>query len=76
MCAANATNADHFVCSTQFDVEEPETYTRAIPGPNAPQWAQAMIEELDQLYKNNTWQLVPKVKIEPGHRPLGRTKRR
>lgn len=71
MCAANATNADHFLCSTQFDVEEPEIYTRAMQGPNAPQWVQAMTEELDQLYKNNTWQLVPRDKIELGHRPLG-----
>lgn len=72
MYATNATDADHFVCSTQLDVEEPETYTRAMKGPNAPQWAQAMTEELDQLYKNDTWKLVQRDEIEPGHRPLGR----
>lgn len=71
MCATNATNVDHFVCSTQFDVEEPETYTRAMQGPNAPQWTQAMTEELDQLYKNDTWKLVPRDEIELSHRPLG-----
>ena len=70
--AANATNQDHFVCSTQLDVEEPETYTRAMQGPNASQWVQAMTEKLDQLHKNDTWTLVPKDKIEPGHRLLER----
>ena len=42
-----------------------------MQGPNAPQWAQAMTEELDQLYKNGTWKLVPRDEIEPGHCPLG-----
>ena len=71
MCATNATNADHFLCSTQFDDEEPETFTRAMQGPNAPQWAQAMTKKLDQLYKNDTGKLVPRDEIELGHRPLG-----
>lgn len=68
---ANAVDQGHFACSSQLDVEEPETYTKAMHGPNAPQWAQAMTEELDQLHKNNTWTLVHKDEIEPGHRPLG-----
>ena len=42
-----------------------------MQGPNASQWVQAMTEKLDQLHKNDTWTLVPKDKIEPGHRPLG-----
>lgn len=50
----NAGDLDQFVCSTQFDVEEPETYARAMQGPNAAQWAKAMKEELDQLHKNET----------------------
>ena len=29
-----------------------------------------MEEKLDQLHKNETWTLVPKNKIKPGHRPL------
>ncbi len=45
--AANAGDLDQFICSTQFDVEEPETYTRAMQGPNATEWAKAMEEELD-----------------------------
>ena len=69
--SANAQDQDHYVCSTQFDVEEPETYARAMQCPNAPQWAQAMEEELDQLIKNETWILVPKNEIQPGHRALG-----
>lgn len=28
-------------------------------------------EELDQLQKNDTWTLISRDKIEPGHRPLG-----
>ena len=31
----NTDNLDHFVDSTQFDVEEPETYTRAMQGLNS-----------------------------------------
>lgn len=30
-----------------------------------------MVEELDQLHKNETWELIPKSKMEPGHQPLG-----
>lgn len=51
---ANAVNQDQFACSTQLDVNEPETYSRAIQGPNAAEWARAMEEKLDQLEKNNT----------------------
>ena len=69
--SANAPDQDHYVCSTQFDVEEPETYARTMQGPNAPQWAQAIEEELDQLNKNKTWILTPKNEIQPGHRALG-----
>ncbi len=69
--SANAQDQDHYICSTQLDVEEPETYARTMQCPNAPQWAQAMEEELDQLTKNETWILVPKNEIEPGHRALG-----
>ena len=42
-----------------------------MEGPNSTQWAWAMEEELDQLRKNDTWILVPKSEIKPGHRPLG-----
>ena len=68
---ANAGDLDQFVCSIQFNIKEPETYARAMQGPNAAQWAKAMEEELDQLHKNETWTLVLKDDIEPGHRPLG-----
>lgn len=52
--SANVGDLDHFVGSTQFDVEEPETYARAMQGPNSTEWARAMGEELDQLRKNDT----------------------
>ena len=44
---ANAVDQDQFVSSTQFDVEEPETYTCAMQGPNTAKWAKAIEEELD-----------------------------
>ena len=70
--SANAGDLDHFIGSTQFDVEEPETYARAMQGPNSTKWARAMEEELDQLRKNDIWILVLRSEIKPGHRPLGR----
>lgn len=42
-----------------------------MQGPNASSWAKAMEEELDQLHKKETWTLIRKGEMEPGHRPLG-----
>lgn len=39
---ANAVDQDQFACSTQLDIEETETYARAMQGPNAAEWARAM----------------------------------
>ncbi len=69
--SANAVDQDQFANSTQFDVEEPETYSRAMQGPHAAEWARAMEEELDQLHKNETWTLVHQDEMEAGHRALG-----
>ena len=68
---ANAKDLDQFICSTKFDIKEPETYARAMQGPNTFQWAKVMEEELDQLHKNETWTLVSKDNIKPGHQLLG-----
>lgn len=68
---ANALGQSQFACSTQLDVEEPETCNRAMQGLNAAQWSQAMIEELDSLHENNTWTLIPKEEMQAGHRALG-----
>lgn len=46
--STNAVDQAHFACSTQLDVEEPETYARAMQGPNTTQWAKAMEQQLDQ----------------------------
>ena len=46
----NARNYDQFVCTTQFDIKEPETYARAMQGLHAAQWVKTIEEELDQLY--------------------------
>lgn len=67
---ASAQDQDQFAYSTQFDIEEPETYNRAMSGSYSSQWSRAMREELDQLEKNNTWTLVNKRDIQPGHRTL------
>ena len=47
----------------QFDIEELETYIRAMQGLHAAQWVKAMEEELYQLHKNETWALIPASKI-------------
>lgn len=41
-----------------------------MSGSYSSQWSRAMREELDQLEKNNTWTLVNKKNIQPGHRAL------
>ena len=64
---ANAGDLNQFVGLMQFDVKKPETYTRAMQGPNNTEWVRVMKEKLDQLHKNNTWILVLKSKIKPGH---------
>lgn len=51
---ANASDASEFTSSTQLDIEEPETYERAINGSHRQEWAQAIQEGLDQLVKNKT----------------------
>ncbi len=45
--SANAVDQDQFANSTQFDAEEPETYSTAMQGPHAAEWARAMEEKLD-----------------------------
>lgn len=52
-------------------MEEPETYNKAMQGPHAAQWSQAMREKLDSLHENNTWTLIPKEEMQAGHRALG-----
>lgn len=41
-----------------------------MQGLHAAEWARAIKEELDQLYKNKTWTLVHPDDMEPGHRSL------
>lgn len=64
---ANAADQDQFACLTQLYVEKPETYAYAMQGPNAAEWAKAMEDKLDQLEKNNIWELVYKADIQPGY---------
>ena len=42
-----------------------------MSGTHAQQWSQAMKEELDQLEANQTWELIHKRDIKPGHKSLG-----
>ncbi|KAH9646639.1 hypothetical protein KPL70_024932 [Citrus sinensis] len=44
----------------ELDYDEPKTYKEAVSGKNADQWLKAMKEEMDSLYKNDTWTLVKK----------------
>lgn len=37
---------------------------------HAEKWAKAMKEEMQLLIKHETWDLIPKNDIIPGHRPL------
>ena len=39
--------------------------------PHAQQRAHAIQEEIDQLEKNKTWDLVPMSEVKAGHNPLG-----
>jgi hypothetical protein len=41
---------------------EPKTFNEATTGPDAENWHQAMVEEIESLEKNNTWEIVPKPK--------------
>lgn len=38
---------------------EPRNYSEALTSPNSADWAAAMKEEMESLYKNQTWALVP-----------------
>ena len=60
-----------FALVTQLDVKESEPYNKAMQRPQAPQWSQAMKEELQFLHENKTWTLILKEEVESGHRPLG-----
>ncbi len=71
MNSANGSDHDQFALASQLDVEEPETYARAMQGPNATQWAKAIEEKLDQLRKNKNWELILASEIELGHRAVG-----
>ncbi|KAK9062368.1 hypothetical protein SSX86_019554 [Deinandra increscens subsp. villosa] len=44
---------------------EPETYSEASMDPN---WVRAMNEEMEALFRNNTWTLV---ELPPGRKPIG-----
>ncbi|KAH9657439.1 hypothetical protein KPL70_023077 [Citrus sinensis] len=44
----------------ELDYDEPKSYKEAVSGKNADQWLKAMKEEMDSLYKNDTWTLVRK----------------
>ena len=41
------------------DANEPKTHLQASTGPDAPQWAKAMQDELQILADQNVWDVVP-----------------
>ena len=46
--------------SHEIDEDEPTSYREAIKSTYKSEWQKAMNDELDSLYKNNTWDLVKK----------------
>ena len=40
---------------------EPKTYNQALDSPEYEKWKVAMDQELDALYTQNTWDVVPKL---------------
>ncbi|KAK4447713.1 hypothetical protein QBC34DRAFT_302890, partial [Podospora aff. communis PSN243] len=48
--------------------KEPSTYKQAIEGPEAEQWIHSMREEVEELIKQNTWELTP---LPEGRKALG-----
>ncbi len=53
-----------------MDLEEPETYEKAMASDQAKRWAEDMKQEIDLLIQYQTWDLIPKTKIEPDYRLL------
>ena len=41
------------------DFGEPLSYSEAISHPEQAKWTQAMLEEVESLHQNETWDLVP-----------------
>ncbi|KAH9744680.1 hypothetical protein KPL70_003806 [Citrus sinensis] len=39
----------------ELDYDEPKSYKEYVSGKNTDQWSKAMKEEIDSLYKNDTW---------------------
>ncbi len=67
----DAVDLDHYAYTTNsFDIQEPETYEKAMTSEQAEEWVKAMKEEMQSLIKHETWDLIPKNDITPGHRPL------
>ncbi|KAE8675254.1 hypothetical protein F3Y22_tig00111689pilonHSYRG00088 [Hibiscus syriacus] len=54
--------------TTQIHDGEPSTYQEAINNSDASLWMMAMQEEIEALYKNNIWDLVP---LPLGRKPIG-----
>ena len=67
---SNASNLDQFVGLMQFEIKEPKTYIKAMKELNAIKWARKIKKVLNQFYKNNTWILIPRNKMELSYLPL------
>ena len=46
-----------------LDAGEPSCYNEAISAHDYGKWKQVMQKELDNIYKNETWDLVPLPKV-------------
>ena len=67
----DTTDLGHFAYSTNsFDIQELETYKKAVASDQAEEWAEAMQQEIQSLIDHQTWELIPKQNVQLGHRPL------
>jgi hypothetical protein len=65
-----ATSLEDLVTMLNLEKTEPETYKAAIESANAYEWSEGMDDEIKQLDKNNTWDIVPIEEMPEGHRAL------
>ncbi|GJR53654.1 transposable element [Tanacetum coccineum] len=47
-----------FTMAEDIEIQEPFTYREANSSPESKQWSLAMNEDMESLYKNNTWELA------------------
>ncbi|KXJ62381.1 hypothetical protein RP20_CCG015189 [Aedes albopictus] len=57
-----------YACTAESDEREPRNLKEALDSTNKTKWQNAMMEELDAMKANNTWDLVD---LPAGRSPIG-----